>query len=152
MSEFSVLNIDLKYHLLPGLWHRDELVGITLSTERISISGLTVMLMGSGVYWARTMPKIFDDLFNLLPLMEYPKYVDMEFIYYPISLTSGTDGGLSFCLNFHGRVFWTERFYGELGFGLRNYQFVTPSQTRPGETAKISLLTSYGTAGLGFIF
>jgi hypothetical protein len=152
VSEFSVLNIDLKYHLLPGLWHRDELVGIMLSAERISISGLTVMLMGGGAYWARTMPKIFDDLFNLLPLMEYPKYVDMEFIYYPISLTSGTSGGLSFCLNFHGRVIWTQRFYGEIGFGIRSYQFVTPSQTRSGQTANISLLTSYGTAGLGFIF
>jgi len=152
VSDFSVLNVDAKYNLLPGIWHHDELVGLNFSTEMILVAGQTATLMGGGVYWARTMPRVFDDLFNYLPYMEYPKYVDMELIYYPFSLSQGVTGGATVAVNFHGRVFWTRRIYGEVGFGIRRYQFAVPRPNQPGRTSTIDLTTMYGNMGLGFIF
>ena len=150
VDDLSVANFDLRYNILAGAWGRDELVGITASSERITLAGNELMLVGGGAYWARTMPKVFDQLFNLLPLMEYPKYVDMEFIMYPVSMTGGIGAGTSFNLNFHGRVFWTQRFYGEAGFGIRRYEFTAPNAR--GQIKPIALSAAYGTAGLGFVF
>lgn len=151
-AEFSVLNADLKYNFLPGIWHRDELVGLNISTQQVTIAGISVSLLGGGIYWARTMPKIFDQIFNLIPMFDFPKYVDMEFIYYPVTLTSSTTGGSTYSLNFHGRVFWTRRIYGEAGFGLRRYQYSVPRPNDPTRTSTIDLSTSYGTFGLGAVF
>lgn len=151
-SEFSVLNADLKYNFLPGIWHRDELVGLNLSLQQVAIAGTTVNLAGLGTYWARTMPKIFDQIFNIIPVFDFPKYVDMEFIYYPISLTSSATAGSTYCLNFHGRVFWTRRIYGEAGFGFRHYQFSVPRPADPSKNSTLDLSTSYGTFGLGVVF
>jgi hypothetical protein len=147
ISDFSVLNMDLKYHLLPGLWHYDELVGLIGGMQTVELAGLSPTLLGVGAYWARTMPKIFDDIFNLFPFMSYRKYVDMEFIYYPVTFTTGYEAGQSFALNFHGKVFWTNRFFGEAGFGMRTYDFALPSKR-----ATVNLNMFYGTAGLGLIF
>jgi hypothetical protein len=152
ISDFSVLNVDLKYHLLPGLWHYDELVGLIGGMQAVELAGMSPTLLGVGAYWARTMPKIFDDIFNLFPFMSYRKYVDMEFIYYPVTFTTGYQAGQSFALNFHGKVFWTNRFFGEAGFGMRTYDFTGPSLTPQGRKPSVKLDMFYGTAGLGLIF
>ncbi len=154
IDRYSVLNADLRYHLLPGVWHRDEIFGISIGFQQTALSGPkvgdhTVQYLGLGGYWARTMPKIFDDLFNLLPFMDYPKYVDMDFTVYPTTLTSGYKAGVTFNLNFHGRVFWTERFYGEAGFGIRQTAFSFRPVTRE---RSASLSAAYGTMGFGYRF
>jgi hypothetical protein len=79
--------------------------------------------------------------------MSYPKYVDMEFIMYPMSMTSTVKAGSTFNLNFHGKVFWTPRFYGEAGFGMKRFAYTDSSQG-----LDVTLTTLYGTAGLGLIF
>lgn len=147
VSELSSLNVDLKYNLYRGIWNRDELFGLIASYENISISGKATGLLGFGAYWARTMPKIFDDLFNLVPLMRYPKYVDMEFIYYPVASDSSIQAGSSYNLNFHGKVFWTKQFYGEAGFGLKSFEFTNNSTS-----VVNSFAMAYGTIGLGVMF
>jgi hypothetical protein len=147
VTDFSVANFDLKYNLLPGIWHYDELVGVMASVEHITLAGHLVDLGGVGAYWARTMPKIFNDLFNIASVFNVPKYVDMEFLYYPYAITAGITPGSSYALNFHGRVFWTQRFYGEIGFGIRQYQFTLPDRTVP-----IGVTTGYGNVGVGLIF
>ena len=147
VTDFSVANLDLKYNFIPGVWHYDELVGAILSIEHVSLAGQLVDLGGFGAYWARTMPKIFNDIFNIAPMFNYPKYVDMEFLLYPYAITSGYTAGSTYSLNFHGRVFWTPRFYGEMGFGIRSYQFTLPNRAVP-----IGVTTGYGNVGLGFIF
>jgi hypothetical protein len=147
VSEFSALNVDLKYSLIRGMWNRDELFGGVLSTQMVTLGPTKANLLGGGAYWARTMPKVFDDLFNYLPFMKYPKYVDMEFILYPMSLSSSATAGTSFNLNFHGKVFWTQRLYGEAGFGMKRFAYTDKSQD-----TDVTLNTLYGTVGLGLIF
>ncbi len=147
ISQFSVANIDLKYNLFPGIWNRDELFGLIGSVETVNIGGISATLTGFGAYWARTMPKIFDDIFNIFPFFRYPKYVDMEFLYFPTALTAGINPGISYNLNFHGKVFWSKRIYGEAGFGLKQFQYVKIDQA-----ATVQLTTSYGTMGLGIVF
>lgn len=147
ITDFSVLNADLKYNMVRGVWNRDELFGLIGSAQSLSLAGIQANLAGVGGYWARTMPKVFAEIFDLFPYMDYSKYVDMEFIVYPLSLSSNVQAGSSFNLNFHGKVFWTERIYGEAGFGLKRFDFADRSKN-----ASVSFSTAFGTIGLGMIF
>jgi hypothetical protein len=146
LSEFSTLTADLRYNFLPGLWNRDELVGAIVAAESVVLGPYEANLLGAGAYWARTMPKFFDDIFNLVSFLRYPKYVDMEFIMFPVILTSGLTGTMNYNLNFHGKVFWTKRLYGEAGFGAKSFDFVRSSAN------SISFESIYGTFGIGMIF
>lgn len=149
VSDFSAMNADLKYNLVRGIWNRDQLFGLIGSVERVQIAGLSANLGGFGAYWARTMPKVFADLFDKFPLLDYSKYVDVEFIYYPASISGGGNisTSKSFNLNFHGKVFWTQRLYGEAGFGIRQYGFSDIANN-----AAITFSTAYGNVGVGYIF
>jgi len=83
--------------------------------------------------------------------MRYPKWVDMEFIYYGASLDSSKQLNFNFALNFHGQVLWKKNFFGEAGFGLKRYAFVdkiNPYQADLG----YQLNVLYGTVGLGIKF
>lgn len=147
LNQFSVLNTDLRYNLIPGIWNRDELFGLVTSMEMVDIGGMKANLVGAGAYWARTMPRVFDDLFNILPFFRYPKYVDVEFVLYPMSLSNDVEAGMSYNLNFHGKVFWTPRFYGEAGFGIKQFDYIQRSAD-----SEVSISTAYGTIGLGLVF
>lgn len=147
IDNLSVLNIDLKYNILNGNWNRDELIGLIVSLEQVKLANLSANLYGFGGYWSRTMPKIIDDLLNLLPFMRFPKYADVEFIYYNQSASAGVEPGQSYSLNFHGKVFWSKRAYGEAGFGLKSFEFNDLSQN-----SSLSFATAYGTVGWGVIF
>jgi hypothetical protein len=147
VSGFSAANVDLKYNIINGLWNHDELFGIGASFQRVAVGSTEGNLVGGGVYWARTMPKIFDDLFNLFPFMRYPKYVDMEFFAYPMALGSLSVSRVSTNLNFHGKVFWTHRIYGEAGFGIKSLSYADISNN-----TAVNLATAYATFGLGALF
>jgi hypothetical protein len=146
-SHFSVANLDLRYNLTRGLWNRDELIGVILSMQQNTLSNYTTTLNGLGAYWARTMPKVFNDIFEVLPLFRYPKYVDMDLVIYQGGLSSSVQTQLSYHLNFHGKVFWTDRFYGEAGFGLKRLEFATTDGTN-----RFALGMTYGTVGMGVVF
>lgn len=150
LSEFSVANADLKYNLRPGIWNRDELFGLIGSVEMVKVAGLDATLAGGGFFWARTMPKIFNDLFNLFWFFRYPKYVDVEFLYYPLSANPIIIPGSSYNLNFHGKVFWSQRVYGEAGFGIKQFNFT--DNANPEEAQQVVIGTAYGTVGLGIVF
>jgi hypothetical protein len=130
-----------------GVWNRDELFGLIASYQTVKFSSVGANLGGVGVYWARTMPRVFADLFELVPILDYSKYVDVEFIYYPMAMGNKTEAGSSYNLNFHGKVFWSKRLYGEAGFGLKQFEFSDLSQS-----AGVAFSTAYGTVGIGFIF
>ncbi|WP_413585493.1 hypothetical protein [Bdellovibrio sp. HCB274] len=138
--------VDLRYRFSQGLWERDETVGAILAYEVLSIGNQKANKMGAGLFWARSMPKAFDDLLNHIPFMKYPKFVDMEYIQFFGSTDSGTQMGNDFILNFHGKVLWTNSFFGELGFGVKKYDFTQADES--GAT----LSTFYGTVGLGMNF
>ncbi|MCX7978125.1 MAG: hypothetical protein N2578_03900 [Bdellovibrionaceae bacterium] len=146
-SRLAVTTLDFKYRFSPGLWTRDESHGALLSYQQVGFDSINAPMLGVGWFWARSMPKVFDDLFNALPLMSYPKWVDMEFIYYPNSLNRTVELTGCFSLNFHGQVLWKPNFFGEAGFGLKRYSFSDASQSK-----FATLNTFYGTVGVGFKF
>lgn len=172
----QVANVDFKYRLNPGLWGRDETWGLMAGFQSVAYgedslvqgsptkAGFNASMLGVGVFWARSLPKLFDDVANLFPFMNYPKWVDMEFIYYAQSMKSdyklrgagGNEPGAgNYQLNFHGQVMWSPRFFGEAGFGIKQYDFVREYQdsvlSRPARP-NFTLTSFYGTAGIGFKF
>ena len=146
LDQLNALALELRYNIIPGLWNRDELFGVIGGLQNVTVGGTQGIILGIGGYWARTMPKVFDKIFNLVSLLRYPKYVDTDFIYYPMGLGE-VGSSASYCLNFHGKVFWRPTFYGELGFGVKQYEF-----TSGAANDQVSFGVAYGTAGLGFIF
>lgn len=150
-------SLDVKYRLSPGLWGRDETWGLILGVDLLRYSDFDSNRLGLGVLWARSMPKVFDELFNLLPLMTYPKFVDAELIVYPTLISSPNvsiaNGSPNFNLNFHGKVLWKPWLFGEAGFGLRSLSLrrdYSGSETDTGKELKYFAL--HGTVGLGVNF
>ncbi|KYG69348.1 hypothetical protein AZI87_09160 [Bdellovibrio bacteriovorus] len=145
--DLKVAEADLRYRFTPGLWEKDETVGAIVAYEAMTLGDANVPKLGVGLFWARSMPKSIDTWFSKLPFMNYPKWVDMEFIKYVSSTDSDITLGDDYVLNFHGKVLWTPSFFGEAGFGLKNYYFEKNSD---GSGAKLT--TFYGTVGLGINF
>lgn len=143
--DISVFNLDLKYRLSPGVWARDPTVGLVLGTQYIRNSTYSVTMFGGGAFWARSMPRLFDRLFNIIPFLRYPKWVNMEFLWYPLTFDAGKRIVLSFAMNFHGKVQWSDRLYGEAGFGVKYF-----SWQEDGKNIPVGL--AYGTVGLGYNF
>lgn len=146
-ADLSVANADLKYRLVPGLWGRDETVGAMVDYQAVTFQQIKAPMLGAGAFWARSMPKIFDDFINYFPYMKYPKWVDMEFIFYPMSLSQDVKLNTNFALNFHGKVLWTKNWFGEAGFGLKRYAIIDQKLLQ-----KAELNTFYGTLGIGLSF
>lgn len=147
---------DLKYRLTPGLWNRDETWGLMLSYQKVQFGSYEAGMSGGGFFWARSMPKIFDDIFNLMPVFRYPKWVDLEFIYYTMGINvGGSSGGTlrgpsnggngNWALNFHGKLMWTNNIFGEAGFGVKQIDFAQ-------DRYSFQFTTFYGTVGLGYNF
>lgn len=147
LANISVTNADLKYRLSPGLWGRDETVGFMADYQSVTFGNIKAPMMGLGIFWGRSMPKVFDNVLNVITIMRYPKWVDMEFIFYPASLDKNVTLKTNFALNFHGKVHWTKHWFGEAGFGLKRYAIVD-QQLRQ----KAELNTFYGTIGVGLNF
>ncbi len=146
-ADLIEMNLDLKYRFTPGLWTRDESHGLMLSYQDLSFGTLKSPFLGVGWFWARSMPRVFDNLFNLVPFMRYPKWVDMELIYFASALKSGVTPNGNITLNFHGQVLWKKNIFGEAGFGLKRYAF---QDTILNQRAELN--TFYGTVGLGAKF
>lgn len=146
-APLSVTTVDLKYRLSPGLWGRDETLGLISSYQSVNFDNLKVGMLGVGGFWARSMPSSLNKAFNLLPFMRYPKWVDVEFIYYVSSMDANVELDESMALNFHGKVLWTDWLFGEAGFGVKRYGFSDKTLSQ-----KAELNTFYGTVGLGINF
>lgn len=144
---FNALYLDLKYRMPAGIWGYDEAVGPIFSYHRLGFDQVNASLLGMGVFWARSMPKVFDDLFNFIPFLRYPKWVDMELVYYGAALDSTIQMGTNYSLNFHGKIWWTDAFFGEAGFGLRKYD-LTESTT----ANTVNLGVFFATIGMGLNF
>lgn len=163
-SEFINATIDLKYRLNPGLWGRDESWGAILGVQQFEFSFFQTNMLGAGVFWARSMPKVFDDIMNIAPVMRYPKWVDFEFIYYlaaadpqhellsPWNQFNGVIGTGNWALNFHGKVQWTKRIFGEAGFGVRQYDLFKERPNEDPRRVRFNYSSFYGTVGLGINF
>jgi hypothetical protein len=147
LIKFQVLTGDIKYRLTPGVWARDHTLGLMLNAQHVVLDKYQATMGGVGMFWARSMPRIFDNIFNIVPFMRYPKWVDMEGIVYLVPLSPRNQLGVNTAVNFHGKILWTQRFFGEGGFGLKLYQF---SDLQQGKA--VGLAVAYGTVGLGLNF
>ncbi len=147
---------EIKYRLNPGLWGRDETWGLIAGYQKVGYDYFQNDMMGPGFFWARSMPKVFDNLFNLIPYLNYPKWVDLEFIYYMLSLTPGSTLGRgqagNWSLNFHGQILFSEQFFGEAGFGIKQYDYSHSFNSARIRDQNFTFASFYGTAGLGFKF
>lgn len=154
-AQLQVLTADLKYRFTPGLWTREETHGALVSYQdvavKMDVTDFKVPMVGVGWFWARSMPRVFDELFNYIPFMRYPKWVDMEFIYYAMSTDSSKSLDTNFSLNFHGQILWKNNFFGEAGFGIKRYAFVDKTNSFQANLG-YELNTLYGTVGLGVKF
>lgn len=146
-ESLSVMTLDMKYRFTPGVWTRDESSGLMFSYQDINFGTFKAPMMGGGWFWARSMPRVFDSMMNWIPFFRYPKWVDMEVIYYFSSLSSKITLNSPLSVNFHGQILWSKSFFGEAGFGLKRYAFVDKELNQ-----KAELNTFYGTVGLGFKF
>jgi hypothetical protein len=160
IKEFGATTADLKYRLTPGVWGREPTMGLVLSymsfrysfQDNVGRADYEVPVAGVGAFWARSMPKLLDDIFNLAPFLRYPKWVDWEVIYYPLAL--GQDQTAQFMLTskIHAKIQWTPRFFGEIGFNFRNYSFKDLGQTNPNDRLGISIGAGFTSLGFGFNF
>jgi hypothetical protein len=143
----TLRTLDLKYRITPGLWERDETFGLIGAYEDVLLNKVRAPMIGTGFFWARSMPKLFDDLFNYFTFFRYPKWVDLDFTFYSTSLKQSIESKATYTLNFHGKILWSKVFFGEAGFGLRSFDFKDYEKRRYS-----SLTVFYGTTGLGFNF
>lgn len=143
----DVMTFDLKYRFSPGLWTRDETVGAILGYQNVTFGPIKAPMLGVGGFWARSMPRSLDEIFNYFPFMNYPKWVDVEFIYFMKSMSDQVTISNTMALNFHGQVLWKKNFFGEAGFGYKLYGMVDNSIPQ-----EATLATFYATAGLGLKF
>lgn len=164
-APLKTVALDLKYRLQPGLWNQDETVGLILGYNNANYDFFKGNMLGVGAFWARSMPKVFDDLFNKLPFMRYPKFVDMEYIYYVQSLDTstvnlkhiGANSSGNWSLNFHGKIHWKKSIFGEAGFGIKSLDYSFRNKGDDGQNTSVSSLgfrfaLFYGTFGLGYQF
>lgn len=160
IHRIAVGTADLKYRFTPGVWGRDPTVGIMASALNLDYSFkfaygdiyFSVPAVGAGVFWARSMPKLLDDMFNILPFMRYPKWVDWEFVYYPLTLREHQVSRFISAMNFHGKVQWTKNFFGEGGFGIKNFSFSDSRSSDPDRKLAPTMGIGYGTIGVGYNF
>ncbi|MGZ3770936.1 MAG: hypothetical protein ACXVCP_15010 [Bdellovibrio sp.] len=138
---------DVKYRFRPGLWGRDETFGLMLAYHQFTFDEYNLNLLGAGLFWARPMPKFFDEVFNSIPIFRYPKWVNAEFVSYLYNSNPNLQLNNTFHLNFYGKVNWTKTFYGDLGFGMRSYKFIDSQKNR-----QPNLDLFFLTMGVGFVF
>ncbi|HEX4926011.1 MAG TPA: hypothetical protein VFV50_18100, partial [Bdellovibrionales bacterium] len=154
----TTINIDVKYRFVPGLWNKDETVGAVLGYQNMSYRGderanpnqrdNPGSMLGAGLWWARSMPELFDDIFNIIPWFRYPKWVDMEGIYYLSSMDPGVKlGSGNFNLTFHGKMFFIPEFYMEASFGMKRFSYTNSTVNLRSEVTML-----FGTGGLGYNF
>lgn len=145
--DLKALHSNLRYRFTPGVWNRDETVGATLGFTSVTYRTSQANLLGLGMLWARTMPRIFDDLLNLVPFFRYPKWVDMEGIFYFLPLESNIKTNGTFSLTFHGKMFLRPEFFIEAGFGIKRYSYSDSIARRDATTNML-----FGTGGVGYNF
>lgn len=160
LSKLAAGNFDIKYRFTPGIWGRDPTVGLIASALNLDYGfkddlgrvAFSVPVVGGGMFWARSMPRVFDDFFNLVPFMRYPKWVDWEVVAYPLTLREKQRSNYMFTMNFHGKIQWTQYFYGEGGFGVKNLSFSDYHFGDPNKQLNPKLGILYSQVGLGFNF
>jgi len=140
------VNADIKYRFTPGIWNQDESFGILAAYQSLTFESAPVSMAGIGAFWVRPMPSLVDRLFNKVKWFRYPKVIDVEIEYFPMSLTSGTTVGTNFNAIVHGKLFVKPNFFVEGAVGIKEYNY---SQASVFQT---QITTLFGSGGVGWDF
>lgn len=144
---FTSTHFELKYRLSPGLWNRNESLGLIAVNHGIYYRDTPAQLLGGGAFWARSMPAIFDSVLNVVPWFRYPKYVEAKVMFLPVSLGSEVTSGLNIVMFFQGKMIITPRLFLEAGINIRRYDYEHSTLFR-----SISSFFGSGTLGVGYLF
>lgn len=147
-SKYDNTSANIKYRFSPGVWNYDETFGFILGYQNFSLLDKRFPMAGIGLFWSRSMPRIFDDIINVVPFFRKQKWVSVDLTYYNTSLDKDKRTKSSnYKLNFYGKMLWTTRFFTEIGFGMRAHDLeIKSTQT------EIQFQTYYGVFGLGLDF
>ncbi len=148
LTTFAATSLDLKYRLTPGVWEKDATFGLIAGYQTVTFNQSELPMYGAGIFWARSMPELFDKVLNIIPWFRYPKWVDAEFVNYISSADGKYNLGTNYLLNFHGKMLFTSRLFLEGGFSMRQLAFQPVGAAQTPTTA--ALFT--GTLGLGYNF
>lgn len=147
-SNYENTSVNLKYRLSPGVWNYDETLGILVGYQNFSLLNTRFPMAGFGIFWSRSMPKSIDDLLNYIPLLRKKKWVNVDLTYYNTPLDKDKVAKKqNYKLNFYGKILWTDRFFTEVGFGMRTHDL----EIKSSET-ELLFQTYYGALGFGLDF
>ncbi|MBX9768622.1 MAG: hypothetical protein K2X47_15215 [Bdellovibrionales bacterium] len=144
---FTSTHFELKYRLSPGLWNRNESLGLIAVNHGITYRSIPAQLVGGGLFWARSMPDVFDSVMNLVPWFRYPKYVEAKVMLLPLSLGTDVTSGLNLVMFFQGKMIVTPRLFLEAGISVRRYSYEHKTLFQ-----SITSFFASGTLGVGYLF
>jgi hypothetical protein len=140
------INANIKYRFTPGIWNQDESFGLMLAYQNLNFESAPVSMGGIGAFWVRPMPSLVDRLFNKVKWFRYPKVIDVEVEYFPMSLTSGTTVGTNFNAIVHGKLFVKPSFFIEGAVGMKQYNY------NQANAFQAQITTLFGSGGVGWDF
>jgi hypothetical protein len=140
------LNADLKYRFTPGIWNQDESLGLMAAYQSLTFESASATMAGVGAFWVRPMPSLVDKVLNKVKWFRYPKVIDAEIEYFPMSLTSGTTLGTNINAIVHGKLFLKPTFFIEGAVGVKEYSY---SQTN---NFQANITTAFFSGGIGLDF
>lgn len=148
------INFDILYRLSPGVRPVQSTFGLgvrylNFTLYRSVSSDIQTQFLGIGGFWQTAPQKLIDDIFNVVPLFRYPKWMELSLFYYPISM-SDVQLGFSFSWKAHGKMFFAKNWYFDASFNVNNISF--RRQNSIGRTDAFNIATASGTLGVGYLF
>ncbi len=148
------IHMDLLYRLNQGVRPVQSSFGLGLRYQNFTLfrsvsNDIKTQLLGVGAFWHTAPQKIVDDIFNIIPLFRYPKWMEVSFFYYPLTF-SDVQLGLSFSWQLKGKMFFSKSWYLEAAFNVNSVSF--KQETTIGTTDQFGIATAHGTIGLGYLF
>jgi hypothetical protein len=139
--DLSLMLVEGRIFLKPGLWNYDEAFGLSFSSSEFTLMGRASSNWGIGFFWGRPMPSTIENVINLVKWFRYPKYVDLDFNYLiPKSSMSFSPQWVG---NFRGKLFLKDYLFFDGGLSLMQIQ-----TNRQG----YSMSNLGGTLGFGVLF
>lgn len=141
----NLYSVDLRMAYQPGVWNLEETWGGLLSTTSLDQGPVSQPSLGFGVFWARSLPEGLDYWWRKIPGFDFPKYVEAEVSYSPLSLSSRPMAAPLIQINARGKMWVGANWYLGAGISYLSYQ-IQDAQLRQGFS------TLSGQFGLGKAF
>lgn len=148
------IHLDMLYRFSSGVRPVQSSFGLGLRYQNFTLfrsinPDISAQLLGVGAFWHTAPQKIVDDIFNIVPFLRYPKWMEVSFFYYPMTF-SDVDLGLSFSWQLKGKMFFAKSWFLEASFNVNSVSF--KKRTTLGTIDQFGIGTAHGTVGLGYLF